>query len=591
MVDMLNTGFAKDINVLVFASVIHRPELNATRPLPECVLLGESEIFNLVNYDLIDGMFVLGDSLVSSDILPRLRARAAEHNTPIININDPDHRLDINVELCDNTAMELVVEHIVEKHGCRRIDFIGGFPGNLQTEERLAAYKKVLTAHGIPIEEQRIGYGEFWRKAEEVTREFLKLDIPDAIVCASDTMAFFCMDVIKAHGLRIPEDIIVTGFDGIKDCMAYNPTLTSVRRAFSEAGRTAVEVMLRVWAGESVPEVTFVGSELMLNGSCGCGGHADGEDGDFYTARFGELNIFKEFNTYILEMNTRFSSADNSSELYEDTVRGADFFKLNKMFICICSDIERSGEEDLLNVMVEEKYKGVSDRMISMVQYKHNIPNGTEFSTKQLVPEDILNGEKPVLFSFCPLYFKDRFLGYIAFEPSKIKGAGDFFETWLTAINNNAGSFYMQNELRFAASRLADLYVRDPLTSLYNRRGLELFGGRLMKLAAAEDAEVTVICADVDGLKPINDNYGHEGGDNAILRVAEAIRRAVPDNAVCARTGGDEFTVLLSHVSGEEVRGFIARIDRFLSEYNESGGLPYKLGCSCGFHCAKLSAE
>lgn len=577
-----------DINVLVFASILHKPELNSHRQLPESIVRGEAEIFNLINYELLDGIFILGDSLIESDIIARVDALGAERKIPVININDPDHRLRYNVELSDTTAMGFVVEHLVSEHGCRRIDFIGGFPGNLQTEERLAAYKTTLAKHDIPIDENRIVYGEFWRKAEVVTEELLKYDIPDAIVCASDTMAFFCMDKLKEHGLRIPDDVIVTGFDGIKDCENYNPTLTSVRRSFANAGTKAVEIMQRIWAGEDIPEVTLVESELLINQSCGCGKRASEDDGDFYTARYGELNIFKEFNTYILEMNTRYSNAQSSSELYEDTVRGAEFFGLSRMFLCICSDVERQNEE-LLKDVISEDFIGLTDEMISMVQYKHDVPNGTRFPVKQLVPVDILNGEKPVFFAFCPLYFKDRSLGYVAFEPSKVAGHGEFFETWLTAINNNAGSFYMKNELQYVARRLADLYVRDPLTSLYNRRGLENYGTKLIKQAMKADIPITVICADIDNLKPINDTYGHEGGDNAIVRTAQAIMSAVPEDAVCARTGGDEFMVLLSRLTEAEVCACIDRIDRLLNDYNEQSGMPYKLGCSCGYHTARLS--
>ncbi len=170
------------INVLTFASTVRKPECNSNRVLPKNIILGETEIFNLINYDITDGIIIFGDSIIEAKVIEILHERAKEKGIPLLNINDQEHITDINVNLSDKTAMEFVVRHLVEDHGLRKINFIGGFPGNLQTEERLAAYKKVLEENDIPIEEKRIAYGEFWKKAMECTAEFVNSgDMPEAI--------------------------------------------------------------------------------------------------------------------------------------------------------------------------------------------------------------------------------------------------------------------------------------------------------------------------------------------------------------------------------------------------------------------------
>ena len=221
---------ALDINLLVFASLIRKPDLNSGLTLPESVIKGETAVFDLINYNMLDGIIILGDSIIDESVIEKVHRLAQKNNVPVININDPTHVLDKNITLSDKCAMEFVMKHLVEDHGLTRINFIGGFPGNLQTEERLAGYKKVLTEHNIPVEERRIAYGQFWTKAADCTRKFLKDELPQAIVCASDTMAIFCMDELKNQGYSIPEDIIVTGFDGIADSELYSPTVTTVDR-------------------------------------------------------------------------------------------------------------------------------------------------------------------------------------------------------------------------------------------------------------------------------------------------------------------------------------------------------------------------
>ena len=574
----------RDIDLLIFASLLTRPDLNSDRVLADSIIRGESEIFNLLNYDLVDGVILLGESIVSERTLDDLRSRAAKRGIPVVNVNDDGHVFDHNVVLSDKMAMEFVVEHLVTEHGFTKINFIGGFPGNLQTEERLAAYKKVLTAHNIPIEEDRIAYGKFWRAAADCTEQFLKAEeLPQAIVCASDTMAFFCMDCLKSHGLRIPEDIAVTGFDGIKDCEAYKPTLTTAQRDFDGAGVMAVDIIADGWDGVKYEQAVSVNSKLIQHHSCGCP-EVKAEE-NFYDSNYGIINEYKQFNSDLIVMNTKFPAVRTSEELYAGAAPIAKLFRLGRVFICICKDVEEfSGNdgEDSAGISCS----GLTDTMISMLQYKHDVPAGTEFPVERLVPIDIFSEEKAVCFAFSPLYFDDLFLGYIAYEPPDEFGdyvAGDLFSTWTMAISNNAGSFYMKKEMEDIVTKLENLYIRDPLTGLYNRRGMEKLAAPMIDEAIRLKKPVTVVCADIDSLKPINDLYGHEAGDNAIMQTAHSLNICMPDDAVCVRTGGDEYCIILPETSGDEVSKCILHVEKLLSEYNQASGLPYKVGCSCGY--------
>ena len=141
----------------------------------------------------------------------------------------------------------------------------------------------------------------------------------------------------------------------------------------------------------------------------------------------------------------------------------------------------------------------------------------------------------------------------------------------------------MQNDLKYVVDELENLYIRDPLTGLYNRRGMDKLKYGMIEQARSLGGFVTIICADIDNLKPINDLYGHEAGDNAILRTANAIEASMPKGSICTRTGGDEFCIILSHKNENDVDEFIEQIDKFLADYNRTSGLPYKIGCSCGY--------
>ncbi|WP_276853872.1 GGDEF domain-containing protein [Enterobacter oligotrophicus] len=98
---------------------------------------------------------------------------------------------------------------------------------------------------------------------------------------------------------------------------------------------------------------------------------------------------------------------------------------------------------------------------------------------------------------------------------------------------------------------LTDLSMMDPLTGLYNRRGLQ---NRLENLPTADNGEHFVLLLDIDHFKAYNDHYGHMMGDQALIRVSAAIRDAVRSRDIVARFGGEEFMVLLSNIPLEHAR-------------------------------------
>lgn len=95
-----------------------------------------------------------------------------------------------------------------------------------------------------------------------------------------------------------------------------------------------------------------------------------------------------------------------------------------------------------------------------------------------------------------------------------------------------------------SVTKVAELSVKDPLTGLANRRGLEVLGEEVLAIATESNSAVSVAFIDVDGLKIVNDSHGHEMGDELLLAVARGLRETCRNTDVIARWGGDEFIVL-----------------------------------------------
>ena len=139
-------------------------------------------------------------------------------------------------------------------------------------------------------------------------------------------------------------------------------------------------------------------------------------------------------------------------------------------------------------------------------------------------------------------------------------------------------------QLEINNKRLFEQGMTDELTKLYNRKGLVWFGGNLLDAAKKNNQCVYTMVADLNGLKYINDKFGHEEGDNAIRTIAEMLRNAAPASAVVSRTGGDEFTIMAMLEKDSPLPAELEeKLLRSMRDFNAGSGLSYMVEASYGW--------
>ncbi len=142
--------------------------------------------------------------------------------------------------------------------------------------------------------------------------------------------------------------------------------------------------------------------------------------------------------------------------------------------------------------------------------------------------------------------------------------------------------------LRYAIERhrllsaLRSLSLIDDLTGLYNRRGFADLGEQHLKLARRSARTVTLVYADLDRFKMINDTLGHHVGDRALLKITEILRATFRRSDIIARLGGDEFAVLALEASGEDAELLVERLRERIQMFNQLSREPYQLSLSIG---------
>lgn len=159
------------------------------------------------------------------------------------------------VRIDNRGAARAVVDYLISL-GHRRIGVITGLKDNPHTVDRLAGYKEGLAAAGIEFDPSLLAEGDFtmWSGLNSATQFCAMDDIPTALLCLNDEMAIGAMQTLKLHGLRVPEDISVTGFDDISYARYCDPSLTTVNQPAEEIGKRAMDMLLRLIEGEPLAQ-------------------------------------------------------------------------------------------------------------------------------------------------------------------------------------------------------------------------------------------------------------------------------------------------------------------------------------------------
>lgn len=546
-------------------------------------LHAEASVFSLIDFSVTDVIVIMYEKIKSDYITRQLMEKARNTGTPIIIVDSK--RADC-VSICFDYArgFEKVVSHVIEDHGVKSACIISGFKGNSFSEERVNVFRKVLERNGLPFSDDMVYYGNFWAKpackaAEDIIASG---NVPEAVICANDIMAINVCSVFQEHGYRIPEDIIITGFDGIDEINYSSPRLTSCYCGTAGLSEAVYNAAAEILSGSYVPGVRLVEPTLILSDSCGCE-----HSGELMTS-----NRLRSFNDRFYRYQD-----DNMklSRISENMLSSRDLFEAAcRLFDDVVSDIRvvinRSAADTTCNYFSDKPYDYIEDDMFLFFQKNASSFRQFPMKRKDIAPDidQLVQSGYPVIFNV--ISFLNVPLGYICFHfrdydiinYTKLPSVAQ-------AVGSGLGGFINIQYQHYLTARIEDMYRLDHLTGLYNRQSFSMEFSRQMELLSQKSVPVTVILADLDGLKNINDRYGHAAGDNAIRVTAEALRKSCPDNALCVRFGGDEMlAVICGSCNAMEIK---AKIKKHLSVYNASSGNGYKVSASVGTFITNSSGD
>jgi len=188
----------------------------------------------------------------------------------------------------------------------------------------------------------------------------------------------------------------------------------------------------------------------------------------------------------------------------------------------------------------------------------------------------------PTAYSAAPIVADGQAVGAVV----AFRDMAEARQVALTLARQAAELARAHAELEHILTEVQALALTDDLTRLYNRRGFFTLAAQQLKVATRTKHALSLIFIDLDGLKGINDRWGHQAGSQAIITAAHILSAAFRDSDIIARFGGDEFVVLAMDSDAQDRDKVLQRLQAQCARHNRQANAPYQLSMSIGVaHC------
>lgn len=528
----------------------------------------EYRIFSLPDLSTFDGAIILSNQVTLESVREEMVRRIDEAGIPAVSIGCPLPGC-VMVGHDNRAAQKAVADHVIREHNARRLVYLTGNLSNGSPEgvARLEGFRDACRENHIPSENIQI-LEKTWRTTDgaDVAAQWLEEDfpLPDAFICANDEMALGLLEALQDNHIRVPEDVIVTGYDNLDSAALSCPRLTSLFCDYRELNYRAMETVIDMINEKHVPSAVYSNFQLVASESCGCSDQAlPGTIRDRY---FRQTRFLRSFYLLQEQLAEELFEANNLKDLTAAVLRNRGIFGCHDIFLCI-NDYYFDNYEKAEWTQNSESYG--REMVLAGRSY-------IRFPTRQLLPEPYLSRERFLIFY--PLHYNTYSIGYIAMDGLSEAAKMNLHESIFNFLEIAIENIRKKELLRRFNEMLDNMSVHDGLTQLYNRFGLERHGEELFRRMIKKYGSAQVLFTDMDEMKLINDTWGHEAGDTALCAVAKVLRDNCGDEDFIMRYGGDEFVVIAVGTNTGLKENILAAAEA----WNETSGQPFRLGLSVG---------
>ena len=547
---------------------------------------GELNIFNLPDLKDFDGVVIFGSGLGFNDEIDKIIERAKKASIPVI--LQGAKRDGVSYIGSDNyTATKAMCKHLHQKHDVKDIVFIAGSKDSHDSEQRLTAVQDYLAENDLADSLKEVVYTKWENSAvtgyiNEYCGSGKKL--PDVFICANDGLAMECCMSLFNHGYTVPGDVLVTGYDYIDDSRIFDPSIASVDQCFSKMGEACGNLWIDIASGSKSCESVIIPCEFIPGESCNC---YEYRNSDILRRRAGRDNFSKR------AMTTYFNRKLN---IIDSTILSCLTYREFKMKLNRLLSGDHDYEGDSFHILLEPNFGlSIYDTNIKLrksgyskcMEVLYSSEDGEsypdeQFVTKELVPNYNDTGSNH-MYVFLPLHEAEESYGYIIFRDCIEKVENHFLQTYQSRMSLVFDKFRHSLSLDLVNKRLLEVMRRDPLTNVNNRIAYE-DKEKYLQSEMNSDAGIdfAIVNFDVNNLKLINDTYGHDAGDDYLIRACHLICNIFKHSPVY-RIGGDEFVAVLTGGDYDIREKLMREIRKRMSPYTDKLPLPNDfVSIACG---------
>lgn len=507
------------------------------------VVRTEDLIYDLIRSDEYDGMILISESLLDPEVRRKILERLHDKTVPVIAVGVEEEGFFLPSFTCINTDdvndFKDICDHLIDVHGYTDIHILTGNKGRSVSDERIEGYRRSLEEHGIPFDESKVFFGNFWMNSgyDHAMRYINgELPYPQALICCNDYMAYGLLDGFLEQNIDITQKMAVTGYEYIRERYSHIPLLTTYQRNRKALGARAAEMLCYGYTEAGEPPK----GKIICGDSCPCGANTEDIKSDIRTARrkiiYDDLDLFSLLERRLIECK--------SVTEFVDICRGDRFRIKNAARLYMC--------------LYENWYEA----------------SGT---TENMVAYDLMGTEEPFVFNkydisavfrdeaapyyFCPLFFSDRELGYVVLGYKSADTFGHIFRCLLQTLANGLEFLRMKNDIRSFLQCQGIPEERDTVTGMLNENGLK-------KAYRNTDKNGLVFVA-----ARIMHHHGSDRKEhiNAVLDAAEAVRQ-FGSGQICSRINDDRFVCLISGITDtksltEQLSALLLHHTSYLKKY------------------------
>ena len=547
--------------------------------------------------DEIDGVIIIYGSFSMTVSAEYFRKVFEKINKPVVSVSmELGLKNEITTYVDCDKVYDDIVKHFINKHHCKKIAFLSANATiSKEAIQRFEAYKKALKSNNLEFDENLVFDGYFTQEtgyqaiaAKIKSKEDLNFD---ALIVANDNMAAGALNALQEAGIDVPNDVKMIGFDNTSHSYMSRPKISTIDQNIVYQGEVAAQALLKKLNGEDVPSSIPISLSVIYRQSCGCVEMTDlrqiykNQNDEVVKDEVSEVKGIQgdeRFYKLIPKIDSVYAlfdmikSTNSMQELFYIMKYCLNDSDISKALIYFYSQPKILSKGDKLSIPSKVYLSMFIDNDKDIQQFSPEVfinPN------KQLFPSDYLKNE-PGTYILQPIYSGEKNYGFMI-----CKLTSDYFSIYplyLKILITGSAYSYEYTQLILNNSSLSVQSKTDELTKVLNRRGFIELGQKSIDLALEMKNTGIIFFIDMDGLKAINDTYGHKMGDEAIKAQALVLKKALRMNDVVGRIGGDEFVAVAIGMTSDSLPKIRKKIEKQSASISAEKNFPFTLSCSIG---------